>query len=100
MKKINARVKIICFVVLMGVLYACASDGYTYYGLNVSAVEKSELAKGQMLAKDPSKDLDLTECIPTKKNKSPCVIMFSSEFFKAMRDLEEYKARLKACETN
>lgn len=96
MTKQNAKLIFILSFVL--ILYACASDSYTYYGLNVSRIEKPELEKGLLLHKDPKKDLDLTECLPTKKNVSPCIVVFSSEYFKMKRDFEEMKIRLEACE--
>lgn len=96
MKSSNAKFIIISLAIL--VLYACASDSYTYYGVNVSQVDREELAKGKLLHKDPKKDLDMTACLPNAKNKSPCIALFSTEYFKILRDLEEMKARLQACE--
>lgn len=79
--------------------YACSSDTpYNYYYMDVSNVDRQELGKSLLIAKKKEDDIDLTECLPMNTNKQPCVVLFSTEYFKALRDLEDLKARLKACE--
>lgn len=90
--------KFVLFISVLFILFACASDGYKYYGLDLTQVRGEELIKGKMLAKDPKDDLNLSECLPNGRQKSPCVAMFSTEFFKAMRDIESLKSQLKACQ--
>jgi hypothetical protein len=92
--------KIITILFSLFILVACASDSYNYYGLDVSRIDRVELSNGKLLAKKEQDDLVLSECLPKQSQKSPCIVLFKSEYFKILRDLEEYKARLKACEKN
>lgn len=85
-------------LVLLALLFACSSSAYQYYGLDLNGV--ANIDRGTLLAKEEKDDKPLTVCLPQPGRKSPCVVMDSKEFFKAMRDIEELKARLKACEKN
>lgn len=94
MKKVS-----LILVAALCLVFACGTSvAYTYYGLDVSRMSTDEMQKGKLLAKDPKDDLDLTECSPSKVKKAPCITMFSTEYFKAMRDLEALRAQLKACQ--
>jgi hypothetical protein len=53
-----------------------------------------------LMAAESKNDLSLSYCRPQRGKKSPCVMLKSEEFFKALRDIEELRVRLKACEKN
>lgn len=74
-------------------LAACTSSADLYYGLEVP-----KDVRGTLLGATEEDDVPLTECYARPGKKSPCVVMFSSEFFKLRRDYLEMKERLKACE--
>lgn len=78
---------------LLGIsLVGCAGFSYRYYGLSASSYE------GSLLGPEPKDDKPFSLCSPTAQDKSPCVVLFSDEFFKLKQDLLETKERLKSCE--
>ena len=81
--------------VLWGVsLAGCASfTSVRYYGL-----DGMDYSKGTLLGPTPMEDIPFVKCSPTDVDKSPCVILTASEFFRLRRELEETKAKLQRCE--
>lgn len=82
------------FGLLVGaLLVGCASFSYKYYGLDGVSYEN-----GKLLGPEPKYDRLFSECAPTTTDKSPCVVLFATEFKAFKTDYEDTKNKLKTCE--
>lgn len=74
-------------------LIACSGMTIHYYGL--SGVSYNE---GTLQGPKPKDDLPFSKCAPIGNDQSPCVVMFSQEFFMLKQDYLDTKQKLKDCE--
>lgn len=78
---------------LLGVVAACGSSFYPYYGL-----DQVNYAQGKLLGLEPSEDLPFMRCAPNNQVKNPCVVMFAKDFFALKQDYEDTQQKLKECQ--
>jgi hypothetical protein len=84
---------------LFGVLFscmfmACAGAGFIkYYGLQSVAYDH-----GTLSGPSQEDDLPFSKCAENPREKFPCVVMFSKDFFALKQDYEDTKQKLKECE--
>lgn len=89
------RLKVFTVGLLVGLLPVnCAGVVYRYYGLHAESYE------GQLLGPKEKDDLPLSYCQPTEQNKSPCVVLFADEWFRAKAELLQLRSELKECQRN
>lgn len=87
-KRKHLSIGLLCLLPLV----ACSSFPYKYYGMELPSYE------GTLLGPEPEDDLPFKECAPDEITKGKCVVMFIAEFELLKMELEELRARLKACE--
>lgn len=78
----------ICCLFLMG----CMGFSYRYYGLSIASYT------GTLLGPREQDDKNFLTCEPTSDNKSPCVVMYTSDFLALKTDYLDIQNQLNACQ--
>lgn len=79
-------------IVFSMLLVGCMGFGYRYYGLSIASYS------GRLLAVREQDDKDFMSCTPTADDKSPCTVMYSSEFLALKTDYLDIQNQLNACQ--
>lgn len=73
-------------------LVGCMGFSYRYYGLSIASYS------GTLLGPREQDDKSFFTCEPTSDNKSPCTVMYSSEFQQLKTDYLDIQSQLVACQ--